>query len=82
MFRRSVADALSPERARHAPPPLEWTMSPNAPAVALPDLRRLDLPRRGLGARAHSVAVDEADRRVDDDLLALFDPIGHFHLRA
>ena len=57
-------------------------MSPNALAVALSVLRGLDFPRRGLGARACSVAVDEADRRVDDDLLALFDPIGHFHLRA
>jgi hypothetical protein len=44
-------------------------MSPNALAVALSVLRGLDFPRRGLGARAYSVAVDEADRRVDDDLL-------------
>ena len=61
---------------------LEWTIAPNAPAAASPDVRRLDFSRGGLGASSYSVAVDEADRRVDDNLLALFDPTGYFHLRA
>lgn len=80
---RSFAGAQNPARAYHARfTQVEWTIAPNALAAASPDVRRLDFSRGGLGASSYSVAVDEANRRVDDNLLALFDPIGYFHLRA
>jgi hypothetical protein len=89
---RGLSTDVAPEHRRRAKPrrerapraiyPAGMDRAPNALAAASPDVRRLDFSRGGLGARAYSVAVDEADRRVDDNLLALFDPIGYFHLRA
>jgi hypothetical protein len=36
----------------------------------------------GLGASPYFAALDKVNGRVDDNLVAAFDPIAYFHLRA